>query len=58
MSLGLLPPASIDVPGGRGGDGTHRETTIDRLRFAADGITEPVVPTLEPIGPVRDGRPC
>jgi beta-xylosidase len=30
-----------------GGDGTHRETTIDRLRFTADGLIEPVEPTLE-----------
>ncbi|MEU4237704.1 family 43 glycosylhydrolase [Actinoplanes sp. NPDC026619] len=30
-----------------GGDGTHRETTIDRLRFTADGLIVPVEPTLE-----------
>jgi hypothetical protein len=35
-----------------GGDGTHRETTIDRLEFAADGAIKPVVPTLESIAPV------
>ncbi|MBB2948947.1 beta-xylosidase [Actinoplanes lutulentus] len=35
-----------------GGDGTHRETTIDRLRFAADGSIQPVVPTLESVSPV------
>nr|GID87832.1 hypothetical protein Ade03nite_67560 [Actinoplanes derwentensis] len=35
-----------------GGDGTHRETTIDRLEFAADGSIKPVVPTLESIDPV------
>lgn len=35
-----------------GGDGTHRETTIDRLEFAADGSIEPVVPTLESVDPV------
>ncbi|MEU4689417.1 family 43 glycosylhydrolase [Actinoplanes sp. NPDC023714] len=35
-----------------GGDGTHRETTIDRLTFAADGSITPVVPTLESIDPV------
>ncbi|MEU4427343.1 family 43 glycosylhydrolase [Actinoplanes sp. NPDC024001] len=35
-----------------GGDGTHRETTIDRLRFRADGSLEPVVPTLESVDPV------
>lgn len=28
------------------GDGTHRETTIDRLRFTAKNLVEPVVPTL------------
>ncbi|MBJ6619036.1 family 43 glycosylhydrolase [Streptomyces sp. DHE17-7] len=37
---------ALNGPGGPGGDGTHRETTIDRLRFAADGTIEPVVPTL------------
>ncbi|WP_326554515.1 family 43 glycosylhydrolase [Micromonospora sp. NBC_01813] len=35
------------------GDGTHRETTIDRLEFAADGSIVPVVPTLESITPIR-----
>ena len=35
------------------GDGTHRETTIDRLEFAADGSIVPVVPTLESIEPIR-----
>ncbi|GID54359.1 family 43 glycosylhydrolase [Actinoplanes couchii] len=35
-----------------GGDGTHRETTIDRLEFAADGAIKPVTPTLESIDPV------
>lgn len=35
-----------------GGDGTHRETTIDRLRFNADGTIRPVVPTLESVDPV------
>ncbi len=29
-----------------GGDGTHRETTIDRLTFGEDGLIQ-VVPTLE-----------
>ncbi|WP_458243021.1 family 43 glycosylhydrolase [Streptomyces sp. MAI_2237] len=41
-------------PGGPGGDGMHRETTADRLWFAADGTLQPVVPTLESIRPVRD----
>ena len=50
-----------------GGDGTHRETTIDRLTFGADGLIEKVVPTLssvaaleaEPpaVAPVNTARP-
>ena len=35
-----------------GGDGTHRETTIDRLSFAADGTMAKVVPTLTSVKPV------
>ena len=35
-----------------GGDGTHRETTIDRLTFGADGLMQKVVPTLESIEPL------
>ncbi|MER5514350.1 family 43 glycosylhydrolase [Streptomyces sp. NPDC002763] len=35
-----------------GGDGTHRETTVDRLEFDADGLIKPVVPTLTGIDPV------
>lgn len=35
------------------GDGMHRETTIDRLEFAADGSIMPVVPTLESVEPIR-----
>ncbi|MDR7187228.1 beta-xylosidase [Microbacterium sp. BE35] len=34
-----------------GGDGTHRETTIDKLEFGADGLIKPVVPTLESVVP-------
>lgn len=34
------------------GDGTHRETMIDRLYFNADGSIRPVVPTLEGIEPL------
>jgi hypothetical protein len=30
-----------------GGDGTHRETCIDRLFFNSDGTIAPVKPTLE-----------
>ena len=32
-----------------GGDGTHRETTIDRLTFGADGLIQKVVPTLSSV---------
>ncbi|MDQ4051592.1 MAG: family 43 glycosylhydrolase [Actinomycetota bacterium] len=35
-----------------GGDGTHRETTIDRLHFNADGTMAKVVPTLDSIDPL------
>jgi len=35
-----------------GGDGMHRETTIDRMLFNADGTIRPVVPTLESVDPV------
>ncbi|WP_345293452.1 family 43 glycosylhydrolase, partial [Isoptericola chiayiensis] len=35
-----------------GGDGTHRETTIDRLTFGDDGLMQPVVPTLTSVDPV------
>jgi beta-xylosidase len=35
-----------------GGDGTHRETTIDRLTFGTDGLMQKVVPTLESIEPL------
>lgn len=44
---------ALNGPGRPGGDGTHRETTADRLRFAPDGTIEPVVPTLESVKPVR-----
>lgn len=33
------------------GDGTHRETTIDRLTFDEDGYMEEVTPTLESVDP-------
>jgi beta-xylosidase len=36
-----------------GGDGTHREVTIDRLRFAADGTIAKVVPTLGSVKPLK-----
>ncbi|MFJ6000436.1 family 43 glycosylhydrolase [Streptomyces sp. NPDC092370] len=35
-----------------GGDGTHRESTIDKLEFDADGLIDKVVPTLTSIDPV------
>ncbi len=34
-----------------GGDGTHRETTIDRLTIGADGTFQPVTPTLSSVDP-------
>ena len=33
------------------GDGTHRETTIDRLYFDNDGFIIPVIPTLSSVPP-------
>ena len=36
-----------------GGDGTHRETTIDRLYFNADGTMRKVAPTLSSVDPLR-----
>ncbi|MGW0735163.1 family 43 glycosylhydrolase, partial [Streptomyces sp. NPDC002851] len=50
---------AVNGPGRPGGDGTHRETTLDRLEFAPDGTIKPVVPTLEsvdPVKPVREGE--
>lgn len=44
---------ALDGPGRPKGDGTHRETTIDRLEFAPDGTIRPVIPTLESVDPVR-----
>ena len=38
------------------GDGTHRETTIDRLVFEEDGSIRAVVPTLGGVEPVRVPR--
>jgi GH43 family beta-xylosidase len=35
-----------------GGDGTHRETTIDRLTFGPDGLIQEVVPTLDSVDPL------
>ncbi|MFI7339907.1 family 43 glycosylhydrolase [Streptomyces sp. NPDC050085] len=36
-----------------GGDGTHRETTIDRVTFGADGLMKAVTPTLDGVRPRR-----
>ncbi|WP_406446507.1 family 43 glycosylhydrolase [Streptomyces sp. NBC_01613] len=44
---------ALNGPGRPGGDGMHRETTIDRMEFAADGTIKPVVPTLESVRPLR-----
>ncbi|WP_408648130.1 family 43 glycosylhydrolase [Streptomyces gossypiisoli] len=38
-----------------GGDGTHRETTIDRMEFDSAGLIKKVVPTLSSIDPVSVG---
>lgn len=35
-----------------GGDGTHRETTIDRLTFGEDGLMQKVTPTLDSVEPL------
>ncbi|MFE0454610.1 family 43 glycosylhydrolase [Streptomyces sp. NPDC058914] len=35
-----------------GGDGTHRESTVDKLEFGGDGLIEKVVPTLTSVDPV------
>jgi hypothetical protein len=39
-----------------GGDGMHRETTIDKLNFTRDGAIAPIVPTLERGRPTADPR--
>ncbi|KND42819.1 family 43 glycosylhydrolase [Streptomyces stelliscabiei] len=71
LSLGIKGPGHhsvVHVPGTDdwyiayhrfaipGGDGTHRETTIDKLEFDADGLIKKVVPTLESIDPVTIAR--
>ncbi|WP_408997558.1 family 43 glycosylhydrolase [Streptomyces europaeiscabiei] len=70
LSLGIKGPGHhsvVHVPGTDdwyiayhrfaipGGDGTHRETTIDKLEFDAGGLIKKVVPTLESIDPVSVG---
>jgi beta-xylosidase len=67
LSLGIKGPGHhsvVDVPGTDdwyiayhrfaipGGDGTHRETTVDKLEFDADGLIKKVVPTLTSVDPV------
>ncbi|WNM34318.1 family 43 glycosylhydrolase [Streptomyces sp. Li-HN-5-11] len=44
---------ALNGPGRAGGDGMHRETTVDRMEFAPDGTILPVVPTLQSVPPVR-----
>jgi beta-xylosidase len=41
-----------------GGDGMHRETTIDRLYFNEDGTIKKVVPTLESVDPLAYEGPA
>ncbi|KAI1176077.1 glycosyl hydrolase [Nemania sp. FL0916] len=36
-----------------GGNGTMRETVVDRLEFDGEGLIRPVVPTLEGVPPLR-----
>lgn len=40
-----------------GGDGTHRETTIDRLTFGEDGLMQAVTPTLTSVEPLAEPEP-
>ncbi|MDX3522717.1 family 43 glycosylhydrolase [Streptomyces scabiei] len=47
---------AVPGPGTPRGDGVRRESTLDRLVFAADGSIEEVVPTLESIAPVARPR--
>ncbi|MFJ7998225.1 family 43 glycosylhydrolase [Streptomyces sp. NPDC096310] len=44
---------AVSGPGKPRGDGMHRETTLDRMMFAADGTIDRVVPTLESVGPLK-----
>lgn len=67
LSLGIKGPGHhsvVQVPGTDdwyiayhrfaipGGDGMHRETTVDKLEFDSDGLIKKVVPTLTSIDPV------
>ncbi|MGI5373670.1 family 43 glycosylhydrolase [Streptomyces sp. CA-251387] len=40
-----------------GGDGTHRETTVDKLEFDSDGLIKKVAPTLTSIDPIVNRNP-
>jgi beta-xylosidase len=66
LSLGIKGPAHnsiINVPGTDdwyiayhrfaipNGNGTNRETTIDKIEFGEDGLIKTVVPTLESVAP-------
>ncbi|MEU6227317.1 family 43 glycosylhydrolase [Streptomyces sp. NPDC047042] len=70
LSLGIKGPGHhsvVQVPGTDdwyiayhrfavpGGDGTHRETTIDKLEFDSNGLIKKVVPTLSSVEPVSNG---
>jgi hypothetical protein len=46
-TTGTSPYHRFAIPGG---DGMHRETTIDKLTFTRDGA---IVPTLESVKPQR-----
>ncbi|WP_328744309.1 family 43 glycosylhydrolase [Streptomyces sp. NBC_00285] len=67
LSLGIKGPGHhsvVHVPGTDdwyiayhrfaipGGDGMHRETTIDKMEFGSDGLIKKVVPTLTGVDPV------
>ncbi|KUL46506.1 family 43 glycosylhydrolase [Streptomyces regalis] len=41
-----------------GGDGTHRETTVDKLEFDSEGLIKKVVPTLTSIDPIVNREPA
>ncbi|GAA4054459.1 family 43 glycosylhydrolase [Streptomyces shaanxiensis] len=41
-----------------GGDGTHRETTVDKLEFDSDGLIDKVVPSLTSIDPIVNRTPA
>jgi hypothetical protein len=47
-----MPSLDATGNGGASGDGTHRETTVDRLSFNPDGTIQTVIPTLTSVAPV------